>query len=86
MQSVGHHPIEDELLELAGTEELGTLASDARELTKEYLAEGAERDQLLNSYKSVIGRLYGEGLDEPAEELLEVMAELEGFCSPQARL
>lgn len=85
MQSVGDHPIKDELLELANTEKLGTLASDARDLTKEYLAEGTDRDQLLASYKSVIGRLYGEGLDEPAEELLEVMAELEGFCSPHAR-
>jgi hypothetical protein len=82
-----HHPIEEELLELAGDEEqLGTLAQEARTLTKEHLAEGQDRDELIGAFKSVIGTLYGEDLDDAAEELLEVMAELEGFCSPHARL
>ena len=85
-QHIGHNPIEAKLLGLAESEELGTLASEARSLTKKALAEANEHSELLNSYKSVVGRLYEEGSDAQAEELLEVMAELEGFCSPHARL
>lgn len=83
---VGRHSLEEDLLYLVENEQLGTLASEARVMTKEYLAEGYGREELLDSYESVVGRLYDEGLDEQAEELLEVMAELEGFCSPHARL
>lgn len=86
-EHVGHYSIEKQLIELAHTGEMfGELTSEARRLTKEYLAEGHDRDKLIGTYKSVIGTLYSEDLDEQAEELLEVMAELEGFCSPHARL
>lgn len=85
-EHIGHHPLADELLELVNTEELGMLASKARGRTKEFLAEGSDRGELLDTYESVIEYLYDQDLDEQAEELLEVMAELEGFCSPQARL
>ena len=86
-EHVDHHPIENELFDLAHADELlGTLAHEARNLAKEYLAEEHDRDELIEAFKSVIGTLYSEDLDEPAEELLEVMAELEGFCSPHARL
>lgn len=84
---ISHHPFETQLLELAGTGEMfGQLASEARVLTKEFLAQNHERAELLDAYESVVGLLYEEGRDEQAEELLEVMAELEGFCSPHARL
>lgn len=87
MQSVGHpEAIEDQLLELAQTTEYGTLSLQARSLTKELLAEGYDRARLLDAYELAINRLYEENHDESAEELLEVMAELEGWCSPQARL
>ena len=87
MQSVGHpEAIEDRLLELAHTVEYGTLSLQARSLTKELLAEGHDRARLLDAYELAITRLYDEDLDEAAEELLEIMAELEGRCSPHARL
>lgn len=83
----GHHDaIEDKLLGLAGTARYKTLSSRARGLTKELLSEGHDRTRLLDAYEVAITRLYEEDLDEPAEELLEVMAEVEGRCSPHARL
>ena len=87
-ENTGHHSIEEELLELAGSDErFGLLAAEARYRAKKYLAsEEYSRDELLESYKSVIKTLYREERDDQAEELLEVMAELEGFCSPQARI
>lgn len=87
MQSVGHpEAIEDRLLELTQTAEYGTLSLQARSLTRKLLAEGHDRDRLLDAYEAAVTRLYEEDLDEAAEELLEVMAELEGRCSPHARL
>ena len=85
-EHTGRDSLQRDLIYLVENEELGTLASEARTTTKEYLAEGYEREELLGVYKSVIGELYSKDLDEQAEELLEVMAELEGFCSPHARL
>lgn len=87
MQSVGHHnTIEDQLFELAEAAAYGALSLEARDLTKKLLAEGHDRARLLDAYEIAITRLYEEDLDEQAEELLEVMAELEGRCSPHARL
>ncbi len=86
MQSVGHEAIEKKLLELAHTVQFGTLSLEARSLTKALLSEGYERDYLLDAYESAVVYLYGEDLDDQADELLELMAELEGWCSPPARL
>lgn len=87
-ENVGHHSIEEELLKLAGADDrFGLLAAEARLRAKQYLAsEEYSRGELIESYKSVIKTLYREDRDEQAEELLEVMAELEGFCSPHARI
>ena len=63
MQPVGHHSaIEDQLLELAETAEYETLSSEARILTKELLAEGHDRTQLLDAYELTVTRLYGKDL------------------------
>lgn len=87
MQSVGRpEAIEDRLLDLAHTAGYGTLSLQTHSLTKELLAESNDRDRLLDAYEIAVSRLYEEDLDRAAEELLEVMAELEGRCSPQARL
>ena len=86
-QSVGHNDaIEDELFNFAKTAEFEALSSEVRSLTKELLAEGYNRTRLLDAYELAISCLYGEDLDEQADELLEVMTELEGWCSPRAQL
>lgn len=85
-QSVGHEAIEQRLLDLAHNVKFGTLSLEARVLTKSLLSEGHKRDELLDAYESVVSRLYDDDLEDQADELLEVMAELEGWCSPSARL
>lgn len=84
--SVGHEVIEEQLFELARTVRFGTLSLEARSLAKKLLSEGYERDSLLDAYESAANHLYADDLDDQAEELLEVMTELEGWCSPHARL
>lgn len=86
MHSVGHEAIEEQLFELAHNARFGALSLEARSLTKKLLSEGYERDSLLDAYESAANHLYAEDFEDQADELLEVMAELEGWCSPHARL
>ncbi len=86
MQTVGHHDIEQQVFDLSHSSRPGTFSLEVRELSRTLLSEGHTREELLDAYEQVVLTLREEGREEQEDDLLEVMAELEGWCAPHARI
>ena len=85
MQTVGHENIEKAVYELASSSRPGTFYMELRKLTLALLSEGHGREELLDSYERVAPELQNQD-EELEDEVLEVMAELEGWSAPHAQL
>lgn len=85
METIRHQEIETRVLELADSSRPGTFYKDLRGLTLGLFSEGFNREALLDSYERAAHELHGSA-EELEDEVLEVMAELEGWCGPSARL
>ena len=85
MQTVGHEDIVERIITTAREARPGEFYVKLREATHEFLAAKYTRGELIDLYEEAVAVLDGLDLEEQQEDLLEVMAELEGWCSPHAR-
>ena len=86
MSTVGHRDITSEVLDLSKSARPGAFSLELRQLSRSLLAEQHTRDELLDAYEQAAYILRDTEHEEQEDEVLEVMAELEGWCSPSARL
>ena len=87
MSTVGHRDIISEVLDLSQSARPGAFSLELRQLSRSLLAEQHTRDELLDAYEqAALILLHDTDREEQGDEVLEVMAELEGWCSPSARL
>ncbi len=64
----------------------GALSLELRELSRTLLSEGFTRAELLDAYAQVALERREAGEEELEDEILEVMADLEGWCSPNTQI
>jgi hypothetical protein len=64
----------------------GALSLELRKLSRELLSEGFTREELLDTYERIALRLRESGDEEQEDEILEVMADLEGWGPPHAQI
>jgi hypothetical protein len=85
IHTLGQEDIEEAVQKLARSSRPGTFYMELRNLTVKFLATGNSREVLLDSYEHV-AKVLGDEDEELEDEVLEVMAELEGWSAPHARL
>ncbi len=86
MSTVGHRDITSAVLDLSESARPGAFSLELRQLSRTLLAEQHTTDELLDAYEQAALILRDTDREEQEDEVLEVMAELEGWCSPSARL
>jgi len=86
MSTVGHRDITTEVLDLSKSARAGAFSLELRELARSRLAEEYTREELLDAFEEAALALRKDEREEEEDEVLEVMVELEGWCSPSARL
>jgi hypothetical protein len=85
MQTARYQNIETAVRDLEDSSRPGTFYMGLRKLTLSLLSEGYSREELLDAYAQ-IARELSEVDEESEDDVLEVMAELEGWCAPHAQL
>ncbi len=87
MQTAGRQSDIEELVEARLNEALpGALSLELRKLSRDLLSEGFTREELLDAYARIALRLRRAGYEEHEDDILEVMADLEGWGSPHAQI
>lgn len=86
MEITRHQEIEQQVIELSKISRSGAFYPDARELAESLLEDGFTHEQLLDAFEHVRGDLRALNRADQEDELLEVMDDLEGWCSPHSQL
>jgi hypothetical protein len=86
MELTRHQDVETRLAELSSEAPPGTFSLQVRELTRELLEGGFEREELLEIFEHFRSDLREMEREEQEDELLDVMDQLDGWCSPHTRL
>lgn len=81
-----HHDVEQRLSELVAETPPPLLMFPLRKVASEALAQGYDRDALLEDFESVRARLDERGEEEREDAVMEVMDFLHGWCSPYMKL
>ena len=81
-----HRDVEAQLAKLSSDAPPGTFFLRVSELARELLKGGFEREELLKIFEHVRPHLRKMGRGEQEDELLDVMDQLDGWCSPHVRL
>jgi hypothetical protein len=88
MQAANRQRDIEELVEARFNRALpGALSLELRELSRMLLSEGFTREELLDAYTQIVLRFREAGdAEELEDDLLEVMADLEGWGAPHAQI
>jgi hypothetical protein len=87
MQAVNRYSdIEGRVAQLLDSAPPGALSLELRELSRALLSNGYTRKDLLDAYAHIALGLREAGREEQEDDLLEAMADLEGWCSPHAQI
>ncbi|MBD0327886.1 MAG: hypothetical protein ICV68_15750 [Pyrinomonadaceae bacterium] len=87
MQTADRQSHIEELVEARLNEALpGALSLELRELSRELLSDGFTREELLDAYARIALKLRRAGYEEYEDDILEVMADLEGWGPPYAQI
>lgn len=81
-----HHDLERRISELVSETPPLNLMFPLRNVASEALAQGYDKDVLLEDFESVRARLDDEGEEELEDAVMEVMDFLYGWCSPHMKL
>ena len=86
MEYTTHYDVEQRISELIAETPPLNLMFPLRDVASEALAQGYDRDVLLEDFESVRARLDEEGEEEREDAVMEVMDFLYGWCSPHMKL
>lgn len=85
-EMVRHDNIQEKVVDLLNDTHPSTLSIELRELSRALLTEGYSREELIESYGQLALNLADEGRETEEEELLEVIADLEGAAPSHLRI
>ena len=81
-----HHDVEQRLSELVTSTPPARLMFPLRDVARDALAQGYEKDALIEDFESVRARLDDQGDEEREDAVMEVMDFLYGWCSTHMKL
>lgn len=86
MEYTTHHDVEQRLSELVSSTPPARLMFPLRDVARDALAQGYEKDALIEDFESMRARLDEQGEEEREDAVMEVMDFLYGWCSPHMKL
>lgn len=86
MEYITHYDVERQLSELISETPPAALMFPLRDVAQKALAQGYEKDALIEDFESVRARLDERGEEEREDAVMEVMDFLYGWCSPHMKL
>ena len=86
MEYTTHHDVEQRLSELVSSTPPARLMFPLRDVARDALAQGYEKDALIEDFESLRARLDEQGEEEREDAVMEVMDFLYGWCSPHMKL
>lgn len=85
MKYTTHHDVEQRISELVSSTPPARLMFPLRDVARDALAQGYEKDALIEDFESVRVRLDEQGEEEREDAVMEVMDFLYGWCSPHMK-
>jgi hypothetical protein len=86
MEYTTHYDVEQRLSELVADTPPARLMFPLRDMARDALAQGYDRDALIEDFERVRARLDEQGEEEREDAVMEVMDFLYGWCSPHMKL
>jgi hypothetical protein len=86
MEYTTSHGVEQRLSELVSSTPPPRLMFPLRDVARDALAQGYEKDALIEDFESVRARLDEQGEEEREDAVMEVMEFLYGWCSPHMKV
>jgi len=86
MEYTTHNDVEQRLSELVRSTPTARLMFPLRDVARDALAQGYEKDALIEDFESVRAQLDEQGDEEREDAVMEVMDFLYGWCSTHMKL
>ena len=86
MEYTTHHDVNQRLSELVTSTPPARLMFPLRDVARDALAQGYEKDALIEDFESVRAQLDEQGDEEREDAVMEVMEFLYGWCSPHMKV